>query len=228
MLSSGSFAEGALLGFFGDGSPVGEIQAVSAVVSSSGEDLFLSYLPEFRAKSEPGARPLPLSFRVRSLADFVGDLRMSSFSVLSVLFVSILLVLLLFPLVLVLFSFLLALLLVLFLRKPSVSSFGMSLRSLILRLAFLFLRSPLPLLPLCLPLLVLVLQCVLMGFVVSLLLGLFTLTLLCLLSWRPLPGLLPLSLLLSICLMFSSLLPKVSVWVRWWLRVPWYSFPWLV
>ena len=63
----------------------------------------------------------------------------------------------------------------------------MSLRSLILRLAFLFLRSPLP--PLSLPLLlVLVLRCVLMGFGVSLLLGLFTIMLLCLLTWRPLPS----------------------------------------
>ena len=41
---------------------VGELQAVSAVVSSSGEDLFLSYLPEFRVKLESEARPLPRSF----------------------------------------------------------------------------------------------------------------------------------------------------------------------
>ena len=53
---------------------VGELQAVSAEVSSSGEDLFLSYLPEFRAKSESEVRPLPCSFRVRSLSDFMGDL----------------------------------------------------------------------------------------------------------------------------------------------------------
>ena len=166
---------------------VGELQAVSAVVSSSREDLFLSYLPEFRAKSESEARPLPHSFRVRSLAGFLVTFRMSSFSVLFVLFISILLGLLLFPLVLVLFSFLLVLPLVLFLRMPSVSSFGMSLRSLILRLAFLFRRSPLPLL--CLPLLlILVVRCMLMGFGVSLLLGLFTVTLLRLLSWSPLPG----------------------------------------
>ena len=47
---------------------VGELQAVSAAVSSSsGGDLFLSYLPEFRAKSESAANPLPRSFRVRSL-----------------------------------------------------------------------------------------------------------------------------------------------------------------
>ena len=54
---------------------VGELQAVSAVVSFSGEDVYLSYLPEFRAKSESASRPLPRSFSVRSLHDFVGDLR---------------------------------------------------------------------------------------------------------------------------------------------------------
>ena len=53
---------------------VGELQAVSAEVSSSGEDLFLSYIPEFRVKSESYLRPLPRSFRVRSLRDFVGSL----------------------------------------------------------------------------------------------------------------------------------------------------------
>ena len=53
---------------------VGELHAVSSVVSSSGGDLFLSFLPEFRAKSESEARPLPRSFWVRSLANFVGAL----------------------------------------------------------------------------------------------------------------------------------------------------------
>ena len=53
---------------------VGELQAVSAVVSSSGEDLFLSYFPELRAKLESEAHPLPRLILVRSLADFVGDL----------------------------------------------------------------------------------------------------------------------------------------------------------
>ena len=48
----------------------GELQAVS----SSGEDLFLSYLPEFRAKTESASNPLPRSFAVRSLWDFVGSL----------------------------------------------------------------------------------------------------------------------------------------------------------
>ena len=35
--------------------------------------MFLSYLPEFRAKSESSVRPLPRSFRVRSLRDFVSS-----------------------------------------------------------------------------------------------------------------------------------------------------------
>ena len=41
---------------------VGELQAVSSAVSSSGGDLFLSYLPEFRAKSESSSNPLLRSF----------------------------------------------------------------------------------------------------------------------------------------------------------------------
>ena len=49
---------------------VGELQAVSAVVSESGDDIFLSYLPEFRAKAESESRPS----HVHSLDDFVGDL----------------------------------------------------------------------------------------------------------------------------------------------------------
>ena len=53
---------------------VGELQALSSQMSSSGGDLFLSYLPEFRAKTESSARPLPHSFPVRSLRDFVGPL----------------------------------------------------------------------------------------------------------------------------------------------------------
>ena len=53
---------------------VGELQALSAVVSESGDDLFLSYLPEFRAEAESESRPLPRSFCIRSLTDFVGDL----------------------------------------------------------------------------------------------------------------------------------------------------------
>ena len=53
---------------------VGELQAVSRDVSFSGSDIYLSYLPEFRTKTESSANPLPRSFCVRSLSDFVGDL----------------------------------------------------------------------------------------------------------------------------------------------------------
>ena len=53
---------------------VGELQAVSRDVSFSGSDLYLSYLPEFRAKTESSVNPLPRSFCVKSLTDFVGDL----------------------------------------------------------------------------------------------------------------------------------------------------------
>ena len=53
---------------------VGELQALSSQVSSSGDDLFLSYLPEFRAKTESAVRSLPRSFPVHSLRDFVGSL----------------------------------------------------------------------------------------------------------------------------------------------------------
>ena len=53
---------------------VGELQAVSLEVSFSGSDAYLFYLPEFRAKTESAVNPLPRSFCVRSLKDFVGDL----------------------------------------------------------------------------------------------------------------------------------------------------------
>ena len=53
---------------------VGELQAVSRDVSFSGSDVFLSYLPEFRAKTESAVNPLPRSFCVCSLDGFVGDL----------------------------------------------------------------------------------------------------------------------------------------------------------
>ena len=51
-----------------------ELQAVSRDVSFSGSDLYLSYLPEFRAKTESSANPLPHSVCICSLSDFVGDL----------------------------------------------------------------------------------------------------------------------------------------------------------
>ena len=53
---------------------VGELKAVSREVSFSGSDVFLSYLLEFLVKTESSVNPLPRSFCVRSLADFVGDL----------------------------------------------------------------------------------------------------------------------------------------------------------
>ena len=53
---------------------VGELQAISSSVSFSGDDIFLSYLLESRAKSESASNPLPLSFCVRSLRDFVGNI----------------------------------------------------------------------------------------------------------------------------------------------------------
>ena len=53
---------------------VGELQAVSRDVSLSGSDAFLSYPPEFRAKTESAVNRLPRSFCVRSLDGFVGDL----------------------------------------------------------------------------------------------------------------------------------------------------------
>ena len=51
---------------------VGELQALSKSVSFAGEDIFLSYLPEFRDKTESEAYPLPRLFVVKSLKDFVG------------------------------------------------------------------------------------------------------------------------------------------------------------
>ena len=53
---------------------VGELQALSSQASSLGEDLFLSYLPEFRAKTDSSVLHLPRFFLVQSLRDFVGSL----------------------------------------------------------------------------------------------------------------------------------------------------------
>ena len=41
---------------------VGELQAVARDVSFSGSDAFLSYLPEFRAKTESAVNQLPAPF----------------------------------------------------------------------------------------------------------------------------------------------------------------------
>ena len=53
---------------------VGELQAVSHEVSFSGSDANLTYLTEFCTKTESAVNPLPRSFCVRSLNEFVGDL----------------------------------------------------------------------------------------------------------------------------------------------------------
>ena len=97
---------------------VGELQVVSWEVSFSGSDVFLSHLPEFHAKTESKVNPLPRSFCVRSLADFVGDLpeELLLCPVRALRHYYISLVLLLFLCVLVLFLYLLALLLGLSLR----------------------------------------------------------------------------------------------------------------
>ena len=56
----------------------GKLQALSRVVSSVGDDLVVSYLPHFVAKTERADAPLPRSFCVRSLGDFSGDLEEGS------------------------------------------------------------------------------------------------------------------------------------------------------
>ena len=53
---------------------VGELQAISFHVAFRGDDLSLSYLPEFAAKTESEKNPIPHSFVVRSMSQFVGDL----------------------------------------------------------------------------------------------------------------------------------------------------------
>ena len=53
---------------------VGELQALSSVVTFVGEDACLSYIPQFVAKSELLTRSIPRSFLVKSLADFVACL----------------------------------------------------------------------------------------------------------------------------------------------------------
>ena len=185
---------------------VGELHVVSSVVSSSGGDLFLSFLPEFRAMSDSEALLFLILFGFVLLPTLLVTFQVNSFSVRCRVFGLFSTVLPLFLLVIVLSSFLLALILVLCLRTLLASLFGVSLLIPILRLAFLSVWF-LCLLPLRLPhLLVIVLPFVVMGLGVSRRHGLSIVTLLCLLSWRPLPGLLPLSLLLSISLdvQFSS------------------------
>ena len=53
---------------------IGELQALSRVVPSQGEDLILSYLPSFIAKTETVNNPIPRSFVLKSLSGFAGNL----------------------------------------------------------------------------------------------------------------------------------------------------------
>ena len=57
---------------------VGELQALSRVVPSSGDDLVLFYLPFFVAKTESPSNPLPRSFRLKALSDFAHGLEEGS------------------------------------------------------------------------------------------------------------------------------------------------------
>ena len=191
---------------------VDELQAVSRDVSFSDSDLYLSYLPEFRTKTESLTNPLPRSFCVRSLSGFVGDLpdellcpvravrvylsRVSSLSSSSHSFVS--------P------------------RSPSqslsknaLSCFLHDVISRVYSSASVSSSSSLP-------------SSSASSFrehsVVGLqLLGLFLVTLLFLLSWRLLLGLLLLSLLPSTSRMFRSPRLVVLVWVLWWRLVILYN-----
>ena len=53
---------------------VGEMQALSHVVSFSSYSVGLSYVPEFLAKTKTAVRPLPCSFSIQSLQDFAAGL----------------------------------------------------------------------------------------------------------------------------------------------------------
>ena len=53
---------------------VGELQALSRIVSFVGGDTCLSYVLEFVAKSESLSRSIPHSFLVKSLSDFAAGL----------------------------------------------------------------------------------------------------------------------------------------------------------
>ena len=57
---------------------VGELQALSKVVLFQGNDMILSYLPHFVAKTERVDATLPRSFRLCSLVEFTGDLKEGS------------------------------------------------------------------------------------------------------------------------------------------------------
>ena len=53
---------------------VGELQALSRIVSFSSLSAGLSYVPEFLSKTETAVRPLPLTFDVQSVGDFAAGL----------------------------------------------------------------------------------------------------------------------------------------------------------
>ena len=53
---------------------VGELQALSSLVTFVGADACMSYIPQFVAKSESLTRSIPRSFLVKSLADFAAGL----------------------------------------------------------------------------------------------------------------------------------------------------------
>ena len=53
---------------------VGELQALSSIVTFVGGDACLCYIPQFVAKSESLTRSIPRSFLVKSLADFAAGL----------------------------------------------------------------------------------------------------------------------------------------------------------
>ena len=53
---------------------VGELQALSPRVARVGDNLSVSYTLGFVAKTESVSNPLPRSFLVKSLKDFVGDM----------------------------------------------------------------------------------------------------------------------------------------------------------
>ena len=53
---------------------VGELQALSSIVTFVGGDACLSYIPQFVAKSESLTHSIPCSFLVKSLADFAAGL----------------------------------------------------------------------------------------------------------------------------------------------------------
>ena len=52
---------------------VGELQALSATVPKQGDDMLLSYLPEFVAKTETQLRPLPREFLLLGLRSILGQ-----------------------------------------------------------------------------------------------------------------------------------------------------------